>query len=96
MVVNNTTLGKEVYKNEKVAAGSMNLKFADFTGIEELTDDDDYTITVIGNTFDNYVQNKSATCNVVSEEVDLTSSSLNSHSTKVSRNSISTSARPKR
>lgn len=67
MVINNTTLGKEVYKNEKVTAGSLNIKYSDLTGVEELTDDDDYTVTVIGNTFDKYVQNKSTTCNVVSQ-----------------------------
>ncbi len=67
LTIKNTTLGKEVYKNEKVQAGSLNFKYSDFTGIEELTDDDDYTVTVQGNAYDNYVANSAASCNVVSQ-----------------------------
>ncbi len=66
MSVTNTTLGKEVYRNEKISAGTTNLKFEDFNGITELTDDDDYSVTVVGNTFDNYVIGKTVTTNVVS------------------------------
>ena len=64
MTVTNKTLGIEVYQNTKVEAGKTNLKFSDFTGIEELTDDDDYTVTVMGNTFDHYIAAKPVTANV--------------------------------
>ena len=66
MTVTNTTLGVEVYKNDKVEAGTINLKYSDFSGISELTDDDDYSVTVQGNTFENYIQGSAVTTNVVS------------------------------
>lgn len=63
--VTNKTLGVEVYKNEKVEAGTLNLKYTDFHSIEELTDDDDYSVTVSGNAFDDYIANLAVTTNVV-------------------------------
>ena len=64
--VTNKTLGVEVYKNEKVEAGTLNLKYADLHSITELTDDDDYSVTVCGNAFDDYKANSEVTTNVVS------------------------------
>lgn len=61
----NMTSGKEVYKKTDVKAGSLNLKAADLTGVEELTDDDDYQVSVYGNAFDDYVQAKTVTADVV-------------------------------
>lgn len=65
--ITNKTLGVEVYKNEKLEAGSYNFKYADLHSISELTDDDDYTVSVKGNAFDDYIANNEVNANVVSE-----------------------------
>lgn len=65
--ITNKTLGVEVYKNDKLEAGSHSFKYADLHSITELTDDDDYTVSVKGNTFDDYIANEEVTTNVVTE-----------------------------
>lgn len=62
--VTNTTSSTQVYSNSSVTAGSLTLTASDLTGVESLSSDDSYSVTVQGNAYGDYTAASAVTVSV--------------------------------